>query len=371
MTIKILHILPVADRGGAERMHLSWIASLQKQFIFQVILPKQGSLQKDLEKLGITVLTPKDFRMKNLFQVIKILKNYINSESINLIHSSMKYGHLFGSLANLASSNCREIWSNHGPMSHNYYQGVIPLLPSTGILLPSNYMYNLQRRSLYNATNLYLVPNGVDTNLIIPQQQNRYTLQNKYELTEDTLAIGIIGRINKWKGQDIFLKAIKNLQTHHRKVKFFIIGGAVFGVGKDYQAELLELTHNLGLEKQVIFTGHVDNVYEYYDLLDIVVHASIIPEPFGLVIAEAMAKEKIVVASQGGGASEMINHGINGFLYQGGNIQALSNQLSKLINFLDKYKTIGQNARKSIILNFSLEKSADCLQSTYLKILQK
>jgi glycosyltransferase involved in cell wall biosynthesis len=125
--------------------------------------------------------------------------------------------------------------------------------------------------------------------------------------------IGLIGRITPWKGQHIFLQAAALLHPLYPAAKFEIIGAALFSES-EYEAHLHELCRTLHLIDTVEFVGFVEDARARMAQLDIVVHASTIGEPFGQVIIEAMAEEKPVVATNGGGVPEIVEDGINGLL---------------------------------------------------------
>ncbi|NMD54105.1 glycosyltransferase family 4 protein [Tsukamurella columbiensis] len=123
--------------------------------------------------------------------------------------------------------------------------------------------------------------------------------------------IAMIGRITPWKGQDLLLRALAQMDAVP-EVRF--VGGAHFPGDDDYLAELEELAQRLEIAHRVTFTGHVaDPIAEAADA-DVVVHYSRLTEPFGQVVAEAMAAGRVVVAARAGGPTELIVDGENGVL---------------------------------------------------------
>lgn len=124
--------------------------------------------------------------------------------------------------------------------------------------------------------------------------------REKYSADSKPL-IGMFGRISRWKGQEVFLRAIAQLPG----VNAVIVGGAVFGEA-DYEREIRFLAAELALQGRVSFVGHMDEVMTLMAACDVVAHCSTAPEPFGLVIAEAMLAGTPVVASDAGGAREIV-----------------------------------------------------------------
>lgn len=142
------------------------------------------------------------------------------------------------------------------------------------------------------------------------------------------LTIGIVGRISPWKGQDLFLRAFADAFPEG-EVRARIIGGALFGE-EALSEELAGLAHDLGIADRVAFLGHVSDVPHQLAALDIAVHASTIPEPFGQVVVEAMAAGTTVVAADAGGPAEIVTDGVDGLLYAMGDAHALAACLARL-----------------------------------------
>lgn len=372
----ILYILPVSERGGAERVVETWVQNHSAAFTPHVLVPREGPLATSMRRLGCRVVVPPHFRMRNFVKALKFLIQYIRTESIDLIHSTMPKAHLFGGLA-AAATHKKEIWFHHGPLASNRYQGLIPLIPSKMVLVATEYMRSMQQPTFYNAPAIRIVPCGIDTLKLTPCSRNRTDVRKKLGIGSDTMVIGMFGRLISWKGQHVVLQALRRLRQENRKCKFhcIFVGGTLFDMEPEYQIQLKNLTTTLGIEDAVSFSGHIENVYPYYDLSDVVVHASLVPEPFGMVVSEAMAKEKIVIATQGGGPSELIKSGVNGFLYKPGDEADLSNILADLgeigkAGFDNSYcNQIGQNARNTIVSGYSIKKSIEKLEGVYHEVL--
>lgn len=141
--------------------------------------------------------------------------------------------------------------------------------------------------------------------------------------------VAIVGRLAPWKGQHIFIRAFAAAFGDKPQVQAFIIGGALFGEA-DYEVELRSLAVELGVADRVHFTGHVDDIARRLRGVDILVHASVIPEPFGSVVIEGMHAGCAVIATMPGGPAEIINDEVDGLLVECGNVNALSEAMVSL-----------------------------------------
>lgn len=142
--------------------------------------------------------------------------------------------------------------------------------------------------------------------------------------------IGIIGRLQEWKGQDVFLRAATQVAALHPEAVFAVVGGAVLGWEGDYPVQLRRLADELGIADRVHFAGHQEDVYPWFDACDVVVHASL-GEPFGLVLVEAMALGKPLVATAAGGPTEIIVDGESGLLVPPGDADSMAAAISRVL----------------------------------------
>ena len=144
------------------------------------------------------------------------------------------------------------------------------------------------------------------------------------------LVVGMVGRLAPWKGQDVFLRAFAQAFPEGR-THAVIVGSALFGEAEvAYGAGLRRLAEELGLSPRVEFRGHREDIVRELGSMDILVHASTTPEPFGQVVIEGMSAQLPVVASRSGGPEEIISDGVDGLLYPPGDVAALAQILTRL-----------------------------------------
>jgi glycosyltransferase involved in cell wall biosynthesis len=142
----------------------------------------------------------------------------------------------------------------------------------------------------------------------------------------DRTVVAVVGRLTPWKGQDVLLQAAAGLRV--RPARILIVGGTFFDE-EPYREELERLADQLDLP--VTFTGHVDDPVEHLRRADVLVHCSVLAEPFGQVVVEGMAAGCAVIASGPGGPAEIVEPGVSGLLVDGGDRQQLTAALDQLI----------------------------------------
>jgi glycosyltransferase involved in cell wall biosynthesis len=153
-------------------------------------------------------------------------------------------------------------------------------------------------------------------------------------------AIGIFGRVTQWKGQKQFLMAALQVLPKFPELRALIVGDPSDGA-PTYMEECREIARASGFADRIEFTGRVTDVTRYYKQCSIVVHASTSPEPFGMVLIEAMAQARPLIASAFGAASEIITDGTEGFVVNPNDTAALVAKISELLSNPAKAKSMG------------------------------
>lgn len=164
------------------------------------------------------------------------------------------------------------------------------------------------------------------------QSEKDSTLRAELGFDEKCILIGSVGRLQFWKGQHLFIKAAALLAEEFSDVRFAICGSVVAGRGREqYENELRELAACMHIQEKLVFLGHRRDIPNVMKGLDIFVHTSVTPEPFGLVNLEASACGIPVVAANAGGVPEIVVDTETGFLYEPGNVAELAAKVRQLI----------------------------------------
>ncbi|MBD2774469.1 glycosyltransferase family 4 protein [Iningainema tapete] len=164
-----------------------------------------------------------------------------------------------------------------------------------------------------------VVYNGFDPKIYQSNEKDVSQIRQQLKI-DGQFVVGHFSRLAPWKGQHILIEALAQCPE---KVTAILVGDALFGE-QDYVQSLHQQVAALGLSNRVKFLGFRSEIPLLMAACDLIAHTSIAPEPFGRVIIEAMLCGKPVVAAKSGGAIELVEEGINGFLATPGNPQELA-----------------------------------------------
>lgn len=213
------------------------------------------------------------------------------------------------------------------------------------IVLNSQPSFEAWKKAGGRMSGVDIVYPGVDTDIFERAASDKDSIaayRTEFAKNGGRLA-AIVGRISPWKGQDVFLRGCAAIPD----LSMVVVGGAQFGE-QNYDASLKKLVDDLGIKDRVTFTGHREDVPQIMAACDVIVHASTLPEPFGQVIVQAGAVCVPVIASQGGGAGEIVIHGETGLLTPPGDAPALTAAITKILTDTAQADKIRVNARARV-----------------------
>lgn len=176
--------------------------------------------------------------------------------------------------------------------------------------------------------------------------------------------LGLVGNIQGWKGQSVLVEAVGQLCAANVEVRALLIGG-IHRAGAEYAAQVRRRVGELGLEDYVLFTGYREDVVEVMNAVDVVVHTSVRPEPFGRVILEGMLLGKPVVATAAGGVPELIRDGETGYLVPPGDPGALAKCLQRVLSDPGASTAVGLRAQAWARATFSLPRQVTEMKAVY------
>lgn len=194
--------------------------------------------------------------------------------------------------------------------------------------------------------------------------QGRAALFDDIGIPRDAPVFGIFGRIVRWKGVKEFVDACRHVLARHPDAYALIVGDRSDGE-EEYQAEVSELISRSGLDGRVVMTGYQKNIAELMASMEVVVHASIEPEPFGRVVIEAMAARRPIVATAAGGPIDIVKDGETGLLVPPGDVTAMGHAISRLLDDPFLAAEMGERGRARVERYYSAGSVARQLEPIY------
>lgn len=283
----------------------------------------------------------------------------------DVIHTTSLKADLIG-LVTARIAGVPLVWHVHDRVAPDYLPGpMVRLLRFFSRRAPRAVIANSQATAatLPGARGLVVVPPGYSADQV---RATRAT-------PDDPPVVGIIGRISPTKGQLEFIRAAAPVSRDHPGVRFRVIGAATFGED-DYASLVHQEVARLGLGHVVEFTGHVADPASELDRLTLCVHASPTPEPFGQVIVEAMVRHVPVVATRGGGATEIVEPGAGGeplgWLVEPRDVQGLAAAIKAALDEPDEAERRAEQAWLSATKRFPVERTAEAVSAVWRDVVR-
>ena len=190
-----------------------------------------------------------------------------------------------------------------------------------------------------------------------------------WQLPESAFVVGYVGQITPWKRVHDAIAAFEILAAEVPDSRLIVAGAPKFRTeNRQYLDELLALVRRRGLERKVLFVGFQADVLRVYAALDVLVHPAA-REPFGRVVAEAMAQGLPVVAAAEGGVPEIVVDGVTGFLCRGGDVEALGRTLVRLARAPELRRRLGSASVERARAVFHVDRALDDLLDVYAEVL--
>lgn len=393
---RLIFIEEDAEIGGAELNLLGLLERIPRdRFHPSVVVPFEGPLTTRLKEIGVPFHVLPRRKLKSVSSYVgstKVLNPFtlaydvallpvtiwklsrlLKKERVDLVHTNSMVAHVYGGIAaRLGGVPC--VWHVQDIIEPQLALGAMRrVFANLAARLPTRIVVVSkavgEMFSGGKSFKVSLVYNGVDVRRFSPQADGA-KVRREFGIAGDELVVGILGRLVPWKGHREFLLAAARVSQSVPITKFLIIGDTTFGA-KRYEAKLRSLCAELGITAKVVFTGARRDTPEILRALDVLVHASVSPEPFGLVIIEAMASGVPVVASSQGGPLEIIEHGKDGFLVDPRDTVRLADQVLALLRDRGLQKRLGLAGREKVVNRFSLEAFARSMERIYLEALPK
>jgi glycosyltransferase involved in cell wall biosynthesis len=210
----------------------------------------------------------------------------------------------------------------------------------------------------------------VDIGLADSAATARDRVRRECGLPRGAIAVGIFGRVIPWKGQLEFVRAVGAAMRSDPAIHAVIVGDQSDGA-RAYVDVVRRAIRESGVEERFVLAGYRENVEEYYAAMDVVVHASITPEPFGMVVTEAMAAGRPVIAADAGGPREVVEHGVDGLLVPPRDVEMMRQAILTLAGDPAARARMGAAGRRKTLRRFGTHESAARVAEVYAGVLAR
>jgi glycosyltransferase involved in cell wall biosynthesis len=364
--MKILFLDQSGKPGGAELCLLDVAKEYRDRCL--VCLFAEGSFRKMLEaeQIPVKVLaTPLSIQknsnvLQGLYSIGQLMPLVVNvarlSRQYDLIYANTQKALVVGALASILSRRPL-VYHLHDILSTEHFSRTnqriaVTLANRCASLVIAN---SQASQTAFIAAGgqqklTQVVYNGFNSSCYQVARSQRDATRQTLGLSTEDFVVGHFSRLAPWKGQHILIEALSHCSS---SVRVILVGDALFGE-QDYVQQLRKQVTEMGLEQRVQFLGFRSDVADLMAACDLVAHTSTAPEPFGRVIVEAMLSGTPVVAAAAGGAIELVEHEVTGWLVTPGDSLKLAMIIQQCYEQPDRVRMIVEQTQKLASQRFDL-----------------
>lgn len=369
----MLQVLPALVTGGVERGTVDTAKALAKAGWASYVVSEGGPMVRELERAGakhivLPVASKNPFKMRrNADRLAELIRNL----PVDLVHVRSRAP---AWSARAAARRCGVplVTTFHNAYkSHNWFRRLWagPMGKGDRVVAISNFVAEYAHRAFGVQRSLItVIPRGTDLAKFDPSRvypDRIAQLQQQWRLPDGLPVILLPGRLTRWKGHAVLLRALAELTRRHGKQDFVAVLVGDHQGREAYRAELESLIVQLGLDRCVRLPGDCKDMPAAYMLADVVVSASIEPEGFGRIAVEGQAMGKPVIATDHGGARETVLTGETGWLVPPKDYVALADALDAALGLTAEQRlAIAARARRHVMDHFTV----DGMTKRYIKV---
>ena len=365
----ILFIHSSSELYGSDQSLLKILKNIDKsKFNIYVVLPCVGPLVDEIKKIphvkikifDIAVLRRKNLSLRGGLEYCKsFCKSYsalvriIRKYKIDIVETNTAV--VFPGAVAAKACHIKSVWHIREIINNkieNYFVSFMMNLFSDRIIANSK---STGAALKVKNSKISVVYNAVE------EKEDVTSIEHSY------LTVGMAGRINRWKGQTLFVDAAEIVHKRLPDVVFLIAGDAY--KGEEYlKDQLIDYIKNKKLENTIKLLGQVDDMASFYKKIDVFVLPSIQPEPFGLVVIEAMEYGIPVIATKHGGPTEIIEDKVDGYLVDYHSADEMAIRMEELLVDSGLRHDMGERARRKKKERFSVTAMVDKIEEIYSEL---
>jgi len=379
-TIKVLQVIPRLGFGGAETGCYDLAHFLAEQKCKSFLITSGGELLKFIRKDKIKIIRLPVHSKNPIIMIMNsiIIFFIILFYNIDIVHARSR-APAWSCLWACFFSRKKFVTTFHGTYNFStklkfFYNSV--MTRSKLIIAGSNFIFNHinenYKKYLNPKKKLMVIFRGINLEYFNSKNVSEKKINNlaqTWNINKNNFIILLPGRLTKWKGQEMFVKALSLIIEKRNNFHAVILGS---DQGRDiYFKKLLLLVERYRLGRKITFIKNCKEMPIAYKLADIVVSSSIEPEAFGRVAVEAQAMNKPIIASNLGGSKETILNGRSGILYKSGDSKELANVINKLMNMnKESLDLMGEQGRNNVEKKFNVDQMCQTTFTEYKKLLK-
>jgi glycosyltransferase involved in cell wall biosynthesis len=348
MSLRVLVVMPLGHAlGGGEEMLRQLLREGRSQGIeWIVVFLRAGPLVDEVRALGVETHLIEAGRFRQLLTRLSAIRRIVRlaqMRGVDLVFGWMVAGQATAGPAAMLAG-LPNAWYQVGTPGPGWLDRFATLWPARGVIALSR--AGVERQSaIWPKKQVRLVHPGASFAAVdAARSLEKSALRARLGLDPGATIVGTVGRLQRWKGMHVFLEAFALLAGKRPELRGVIVGGP-HETEPRYGDELHAQAERLGVSKSVTFAGFQPNATEWMQSMDVFVHAAD-REPFGIVVVEAMALGKPVVAGAEGGPSEIITPGINGLLAPYGDAGAVASAVGRVLDNPELALRLGRAAQE-------------------------
>lgn len=357
----ILYTTSFAHMMGGGQWSLYYLIKHLNKDVFHptVLCPQEGELASKMRGAGAEVICLNMGRIRYLNPfVIRRLFTVIKDKQIDLIHTDSSTETFYTGIS-ARIMGIPLVWHIRVSEGEWFFDRVLAMFSTKLILVAS--AISQRFGWLQTTKKMVVIYNGLDLEEF-DNFPGTSSIREEYNIAQDTVLLGCIGRIEKRKGQEYIIAAMRHLDN----AKLILVGQGK----EDYLNRITKLCNEFNIADRVLYVGYRDDIPSVLKEIDIFVFPTLRGEGFPRVVLEAMAAGKPVVATDNAGSPEAVAVGYTGYIVPTGNTSALATKLKELIADKKKRTVMGEVGRKRVKKYFTIQKNVEKIQEVYRDILE-
>lgn len=385
--INILYLHAGAEMYGADKVLLDLVRHLDRtKYHASVLLPCDGILARslresdiDVEVLPYPILRRKYFTPRGMVEYARslahytdVLSEYCMQHKIDLIHSNTAAVLEGAFVAKRLSLPL--VWSIHEIILKprivcKLTSWIVSRYSSKVVVDSEAVKSHLEHTDYFGNNPISVIYNGVDASHFSPNLDT-IGLRREFEIPDNARIVGMVGRVNAWKGQMDFLEAAEKVMSEMDDVYAVLVGSSF--EGEEWrEVELASRIIDSPFRERILQKGYRNDSREIYNLFDVFVLPSTNPDPLPTVVLENMACGNPIVSYRHGGVCEMVEEGVNGFFAHVGDTDDMAEKIKELLRNPALRHRFGLASRERLLQEFSLESYIENIAAVYDEIINE